>query len=143
MDVSQNILAILVLGYLRKNCQGRAAARTQPRIAGDLRDLGLTVGTRDVRDALADLVLGGWPVGTATGRPSGAFLCADREDFRAGYRNLTRRIRAQAGRARRFKATAEAALSGQRVFDFLEAEAQFAELERAPLLAVGEGGEHG
>jgi len=142
MLVTSDLLQLLILGYLRKYAVGRAAARTQPRIAGDLRDLGLTVGTRDVRDALADLVLGGWPVGTATGRPSGAFLCADREDFRAGYRNLTRRFRSQAARARKFAATASAALAGQRVFNFDEADSTFAELAAAPLLA-GTGGGHG
>jgi len=141
MDVSQNILALLVLGYLRKNCQGRAAARTTAWIAADLTALGLDrVDSRAVRDALADLVLGGWPVGTATGRPSGAFLCADREDFRAGYRNLTRRFRSQAARARKFAATASAVLGGQRRFDFAEADNAFHELAAAPLLAGTRGG---
>ena len=137
MDVSQNILAILVLGYLRKNCQGRAAARTQGQIAGDLRDLGLAVSTRDVRDAAGALVLAGWPVGTAAGKPAGCFICTERADFVVGYHNLVRRIRAQAGRARRFKATAEAALGGQRRFDFGEADNAFHELAAAPLLPAG------
>ena len=137
MDVSQNILAILVLGYLRKNCQGRAAARTQSRIASDLRGLGLAVLTRDIRDACAALVEQGWPCGTATGKPAGVFVCTARADFVVGYRNLTRRLRAQAGRARRFKATAEAALGGQRRFDFGEADNAFHELAAAPLLPAG------
>jgi len=136
MEVSKNILALLVLGYVRKYAVGRANARTQGRIAADLRDLGLAVTVRDVRDAASALVLAGWPVGTAAGKPPGVFVCETREDFQMARHNLTCRLFAQAARSRAFEATAEAALSGQRCFDFLEADSQFAELERAPLLIM-------
>ena len=140
MEICKNMLAVLVLGYLRKYARGRAATRTQGRIARDLRDLGLNATTRGVRDAASALVLGGWPIGTSSAKPGGVFLCGTREDYLMAYRNLYKRLVAQAKRARRFKATARAALSGQRTFDFLEADSQFAELERAPLLAGAGGG---
>jgi len=106
MDIQKNILSVLILGYLRKNCRGRAAARTQGRIASDLRGLGLDVDTRNVRDALAALVLAGAPVGTVAGKPPGAFVCEDRRDYLGAYANLYRRVVCQAKRARRFKETA-------------------------------------
>jgi transposase len=130
------MLGVLVLGYLRKHARGRATARTQARIAADLRGLGLDVTSRAVRNALADLVRLGAPVGTTPAKPPGAFLCEDRADFLAAYRNLAIRFRAQAARARRFRETARAALDGQRTFDFWEADGAFAELERAPLLVM-------
>lgn len=136
MEVTQNILALLILGYLRKHAVGRAAARTQDKIAGDLRGLGLEVTTRDVRDAAAALALAGWPVGTAAGAPAGCFLCETRADFLAARHNLVCRLNVQAQRVRRFDATARAVLSGQKTFCFGEADEQYAEIERAPL-AVG------
>jgi len=126
----------LLLGYLARHCRGRARARTQGRIAADLRALGVEVTTRDVRDLLADLVLAGAPVGTTAGSPAGAFLCLDREDFLTAYRNLYTRVRRQARRCDRFKRTARAALSGQLTFDFAEAERRYAALAEAPLLAA-------
>ena len=139
MRVNPDLLAMIVLGYLRKHAGGRAAARTQGRIGWDLRRLGLVVTTRDVRDALATLVLAGWPVATTTAKPAGAYLCVTRDDFLTGYANLYKRVRIQAKRCRRFKATARAALSGQTTFDWYEADARYADLANAPLL-VGEGG---
>jgi len=140
MRLNPDLLAIVILGYLRRYCWGRAAARTQGRIGLDLRHLGLAVTTRDVRDALAALVLAGWPVGTTAAKPAGAFVCETRADFLSAYRNLYVRVRGQARRCRRFKETARAALSGQEAFDFYEADAKFADLEGAPLLAsVGAG----
>ena len=136
MEITENMLGVLVLGYLREHARGRAAARTQGRIAVDLRGLGLTVSSRSVRDALADLVRLGAPVGTTPAKPAGAFVCETRADFLAAYRNLAIRFHAQAARARRFRETARAALDGQRTFDFWEADGAFAELERAPLLVM-------
>jgi hypothetical protein len=140
MEISQNLLGVLILGYLRKHARGRAAARTQGRIAADLRGLGLDVTTRQVRDAAGALVLAGWPVGTAAGKPGGVFLCTGRADFLLAKHNLTHRLAAQAARARCFDETVAAALSGQRTFDFFEADGAFAELERAPLLAAADEG---
>ncbi len=135
MRLTSDLLAVVVLGYLRRYCWGREAARTQGRIGLDLRHLGLQLTTRDVRDALSDLVLAGWPVGTTAANPAGAFICETRDDYLAAYRNLYVRVRGQARRCRRFRETARAALSGQKVFDFYEAVGTFADLEGAPLLA--------
>lgn len=140
MEVSKNILGVLILGYLRKHARGRAAARTQARIAADLRGLGLEVTARAVRDALADLVSQGWPIGTTPARPAGAFVCETRADFLTAYRNLAIRFRAQAARARHFRETARRALSGQAILDFDEADSVFHELAAAPLLPGAGGG---
>jgi hypothetical protein len=126
----------LILGYLARHCRGRARARTQARIARDLRALGVEVTTRDVRDLLADLVLAGAPVGTTAGSPAGAFLCETRQDFLTAYANLYKRVRRQARRCDRFKQTARSALSGQLSFDFAAAEARLSALAEAPLLAA-------
>ncbi|MFO8011690.1 MAG: hypothetical protein R6X20_00145 [Phycisphaerae bacterium] len=126
----------LVLGYLSRHCRGRARARTQAKIAADLRGLGVEMTARDVRDLLADLVLDGQPIGTTAGRPAGAFLCESREDFLAAYGNLYKRVRRQARRCDRFKQTARAALSGQFTFDFAAAAARFDAVADAPLLAA-------
>ncbi len=128
--------AALVLGYLLRYARGRQRARTQSRIAADLRGLGAEITVRDVRDILADLVLAGAPVGTTAGTPAGAFLCESREDFLIAYANLYKRVRRQAKRCERFKETARAALSGQATFNFITAEQTLADLEAAPLLAT-------
>ena len=112
MRLTSDLLAVVVLGYLRRYCWGREAARTQGRIGLDLRDIFLQLTTRDVRDALSDLVLAGWPVGTTAANPAGAFICETRDDYLAAYRNLYVRVRGQARRCRRFRETARAALSG-------------------------------
>ncbi len=104
MHLNPDLLAVVLLGYLRKRARGRAAARTQGRIGWDLRRLGLAVTTRDVRDALAALVLAGWPIGTGA---RGTWLCVTPGDWRAGYRNLYVRLREQAKRCRKFKETAQ------------------------------------
>lgn len=135
MTCGTNVVPVLILGYLHRYCRGAAAARTQERIARDLRALGLDVRPRDVRDGLAVLVDGGWPVGTTCGTPPGAFLCRTPDDFKMGYRNLAVRFLAQARRARAFKRLARETLAGQGTFDFGEARERFADLERAPLLA--------
>lgn len=49
MTVTPNPLSLLVLGYLHRHCRGHAAARSQKRIARDLRDLNLQVDVRAVR----------------------------------------------------------------------------------------------
>jgi len=125
---------------LRRHCRGRAAARPTARIAQDLRDLGISAPTREVRACLADLVTAGWPVGSSSAKPAGAYLAERRDDSKAGYLTLVRRFRAQARRARKFRETARAALSGQAVFNFDEAENAFHELQAAPLLAAGADG---
>lgn len=135
IGTTPDLVGALVLGYLSKYSQGRPAARTQGRIAADLWALGLAVNARGIRDALGVLAEAGWPVGTTSGRPAGAFLCVTSRDFRIAYRNLVWRIRRQARRARRFKAAAREILSGQKRLDFGEAREAFADLERAPLLA--------
>lgn len=135
MSVTPDLLSVLLLGYLHKNCCGRATARSQRRITRDLRGLGLAVDVRAVRDALGRLVQAGWPVGTSCSRPPGAYLCSDRADFAAAYRNLVERVRVQAARCRRFRAIGQEVLTGQRRLDFGEAREAFADLEAAPLLA--------
>lgn len=142
MDVSNGLLCEIVLGYLRRHCRGRDAARTQKRIAADLADIGLDVTTRRVRDALAALVDAGWPVGTVCSRPAGAYLCQVRGDFMAAWQNLHRRFEAQARRLRRFEKTARLTLSGQQAFDFSEADARFAELAAAPIRAAAKAENH-
>ncbi|HUX03056.1 MAG TPA: hypothetical protein VMY35_19015 [Phycisphaerae bacterium] len=136
MKVATDLVQTILLGYLKRYAWGRAAARTQGRIGLDLRHLGLDVTTRDVRDALAALALAGAPVGTTAANPAGAFVCESREDYLLAYRNLYVRVRRQARRCRRFKETARAALSGQTVFDFGEADEQYHDLANAPLLAA-------
>jgi hypothetical protein len=124
----------LILGYVNKWCRGVRAARSMETVARHLRGMGLAqVTSREVRDAVQSLSLHGWPIGTGSG---GVFLCLVGPDFRAGYRNLYCRLREQAKRCEAFKAMARAAMSGQRVFDFAEAERKFQELEQAPLLAA-------
>jgi len=132
--VTTDMLGALVGGYLARYCRGFDQARPQARIAVDLRDLGLTASTRDVRDAIAALRLEGAPIGTSSG--GGCFLCLTGPDFRVAYANLYRRLRTQAKGCRAFKRTARRALSGQRVFDFAEGQNLLAELEAAPLLAT-------
>jgi hypothetical protein len=131
-----NGLEAVTLGYLRKWCHGVGGARPQATIAQHLRSLGLAQTTpRDVREAVAALSLQGWPVGTS---PAGCFLCIEGRDFRVAYRNLYGRLREQAKRCRAFKATARAALSGQRRFDFTDAEARLEAYSDRPLLAAQE-----
>jgi len=132
MSARPGMLEIVLLGYLRKHCQGEAAARTQGKIARDLQALGLAVEPRDVRDAAAVLVDAGFPIGTSE---KGCFICISGRDFRHAYKNLATRMRAQGRRCRRFKAIAREALTGQRTFDFAAAEQKYADLEAAPLLA--------
>jgi len=127
------MLEIVILGYLRKNCGGHAAARTEARIARDLQDLGLAAEPRDVREAVASLSLAGWPVATDG---HGCFICVEPRDWRRGYRNLYTRLRTQAKRCRKFKANYREAVNGQRRFDFAEAAQRYADLEQAPLLAA-------
>ena len=136
MSTTANAVPILILGYLYRYCRGAAAARTQSRIAGDLRHLGVDVRPRDVRDALAVLVDAGAPIGTVCGTPPGAFVCENRVDFLKAYRNLAVRFFAPARRARAFKVLAREPLSGQKKFDFAEARERFADLEEAPLLTT-------
>jgi hypothetical protein len=131
--VTANPLPLILLGYLKKFCQGEGAARTQRRITIDLNSLGLNITTRDVRDGAAALVDLGFPVGTTI---RGCFICMDGRDFQHAYRNLAQRMRAQGHRARRFKVLAREALNGQKKFDFAEAERRYADLEAAPLLAA-------
>ena len=131
--LTPEVLSQVVLGYLRRHCRGRAAARTQGRIASDLRAMGVRVAARQVRDVLASLVDHGWPVGTSCRAPAGAFLCQTRADFTAGWRNLRRRFEAQARRLRRFEEMAKRAVSAQQAFDFRDADEQFAELSGAPV----------
>jgi len=135
--ITPDLARTVLLGYLVKFCLGEGAARTQGRIASDLRGLGLDVDARAVRDMMGELVDEGYPVGTTSAKPPGAFVCVGRRDFRRGYRNLYSRVRAQAKRCQKFKAMAREILSGQRRFDFLEARAFFADLEAAPLLTPG------
>jgi hypothetical protein len=47
--MTPDLLQLVTLGYLEKHARGHAAARTQARIAADLRDLGLQATARDVR----------------------------------------------------------------------------------------------
>jgi hypothetical protein len=141
MPRDERLIEALVLGFLAKHARGRERPVTQGRIAAHLRSLGVNVDTRAVRDAMAAVSLRGEPVGTSSG--GGCFLCMDRPDFLLAYRNLYGRLRTQAKRCDRFKETARAALSGQRTFDFAEAESALAQLEGAPLLpaaALGAGG---
>jgi hypothetical protein len=138
-NTAGQVLPVALLGYLRKHCQGAAAARKLPRIARDLEALGLAAGSRDVREALAELRLDGWPVGTTCGEPADAFLCVSGADYRRAYRNLYGRLRVQARGCRRFKRTFQEAASGQRRFDFSAAEQKYSDLVAAPLLAA-EGG---
>jgi len=137
--ITADLFQAVLLGYLRKYATGRTNAHTQNTIASDLRRLGLTATTRSVRDALAALASSGWPVATTAAPPAGAFLCVTRQDFLAGYNHLAGRLRAQGMRCRRFRETARAALNGQTVFNFAEAEGAFYELEGAPLLAATSG----
>jgi hypothetical protein len=73
--------------------------------------------------------------------PAGCFVCYTGRDFRIAYRNLYGRLREQAKGCRVFKETAREFLSGQRHFDFADAEARleayserslFAALETSP-----------
>ncbi len=136
--MTSDLFAIILAGYLKTHCQGRAHARTEAQIAGDFRRLGMEIKTRDVQDAIAALACRGWPIGTTSGKPCGAFVCLDRHDFRAAYRTLYKRMIVQGKRCRRFKATAREALNRQRHFDFAEAQEKYEDLEHAPLLAVAE-----
>ncbi|MCX5673439.1 MAG: hypothetical protein NTX87_00365 [Planctomycetota bacterium] len=127
-----DVLEVLLAGYLAEHCRGRQRARTQARIARDLRGLALDVTPRDVQDAVARLRLAGCSVGTAD---AGVFLCADRRDWRVAYRNLYGRLRTQARGARAFRETFRRAVGGQAVFDFAEAAARLEAIESAPLFA--------
>ena len=131
--MTPDLFNLVTLGYLKRYCAGEAAARTEKRIARDLQALGLAVDGRDIRNAVADLAGGGWPVGTSS---RGAFVCQSRADWRTAYRNLYSRLRTQGRRCRRFRQTFREVANGQRVFDFAEAEAQLADFEAAPLLAA-------
>ena len=139
MNINTDLLAVLVLGYLRRWCRGRAAARSQARVARDLSALGLRVAPRAVRDAISALAGDGWPVGTVASRPGGAYFCTTREDFLAAYRHLTDRLITQARRCRALRRTLRAALSGQLSLDLgaaAAADSAFRELANAPLLAA-------
>lgn len=136
MIVTGDLATLLICGYLHKNCRGRAAARTQKKIAADFQALGLALPTRDVRDALARLVRAGWPIGTCCGKPKGAFVCETAADFAVGYANLVERVRTQAARARGFRVIAREVLTGQRRFNFVEARQLLADLEARPLLPL-------
>jgi len=129
----EQLVQRLVLGFLAKYARGRDRAASHARIAAHLRGLSLDVDVRAVQDATTALRLEGLPVGTSSG--SGCFLCVAAVDFRTGYRNLYGRLRTQAKGCRRFKETARAFLSGQRVFDFAEAAGFLGEIEDAPLTA--------
>ena len=133
IDASPDLLEVLLAGYLAEHCRGRQRARTQARIARDLRGLALDVRTRDVQDAVARLRLGGCPVGTGD---AGVFLCADRRDWRVAYRNLYGRLRTQARGVRAFRETFRRAVGGQAVFDFAQGTDFYEELVRAPLLTA-------
>lgn len=133
--MTPDLLQLVLLGYLRRYCAGEAAARTQDRIAGDLKTLGIYATSRDVREAVSALGLAGRPVGTSV---QGAFICVSVRDWRRAYRTLYSHLRTQGRRCRRFRQTFREASNGQRCFDFAEAENLFAEIEAAPLL-VGAG----
>ncbi|HUU09628.1 MAG TPA: hypothetical protein VM431_03720 [Phycisphaerae bacterium] len=131
--IDTGMVDVLVAGYLCKHCPGIGRARTQRRIAADLRCLGLAVQTRDIRDAVEVLRLAGAPVGTGT---AGVWLCRDRRDWRVAYRHLYGRLRTQAAGCRRFKRTFCETTTGQARFDFAQGLDLYHELLAAPLLVA-------
>lgn len=136
MKPTSDLLEVLTAGYLWKHCSGLGAARTETRIAADLRDLGVSVRTRDLREAVRVLRLAGAPIGTST---AGVFVCIEPRDWRTAYRHLYTRLRTQAAGCRRFRRTFQESMAGQGRFDFGEGLNVYAELTAAPLLAAASG----
>ena len=117
----------LLLGYLHRHAVGRASARSYPEILRALTPIAERmrlphVTPRGIYRLVADLQAAGAPVGSTTGDPPGAFVCADRFDWRLGYRNLYTRLRTQARRCRRFRRTFTEVARGQRTFDWTDAD---------------------
>jgi hypothetical protein len=110
-----------VLAYLEEWCRGAAAARPQQTIARHLREAGLAGTTdRDVREAVAGLVLAGKRVGSG---PRGCFICESVRDFRVAHRTLYSRELTQRRRRRRFHQSFRDFTAGQGLLPFAAAEA--------------------
>jgi len=117
----------LVLGYLKRYCEGLEHARTFRRIRRDLDALSHRVTRRTLERYVMNLVRKGWPVGTTCGDERdedsrGAFICSSEIDFHAARQNRWRRIAPQTETARALDRTATETLDGQRGFDWDAAE---------------------
>ena len=90
-----------LLRIIRHHCQGLAGARTIEVLGAMMEERGLKVARRWVEATIHELVLRGYPVGTACiGDSKGVFWIGTVADWEAAYQNIDMRFRPLAQRRR-------------------------------------------
>ena len=90
-----------LLRIIRHHCQGLAGARTIEVLGAMMEERGMKVARRWVEATIHELVLRGYPVGTACiGDAKGVFWIGTVADWEAAYRNIDMRFRPLAQRRR-------------------------------------------